>query len=118
MRTVRELDLPLKQIKFFLENPGLDKNQLLSSQKRMLEHKKERLEGIISSIEDILKGDKKMDFSVFERSEIEQMYSDMESNMTDEQKDCFVKNMAAWKSLRNSFWTRPPANRRRKILKR
>ena len=37
----RELDLPLKQIKLILENPALDKEQLLTGQKRMLELIKE-----------------------------------------------------------------------------
>lgn len=87
----KELDLPLKQIKIILKDPGLDKKQLLSSQKRMLELKKERLERIITSIGDILKGDNKMDFGVFSKTEIARMYDDMERNMTDEQKEIFIK---------------------------
>lgn len=114
----RELDLPLKQIKFFLENPGLDKNQLLSSQKRMLEHKKERLEGIIASIEDILKGDNKMDFSVFERSEIEQMYSVMESNMTDEQKKYFIKEYGSMEEFKKQFLDKASSEQAQKNFKK
>lgn len=90
IQLLRELDLPLKQIKFILSNPGLDRKQLLSSQKRMLERKKERLERIIASIDDILKGDNKMDFDIFSKAEMEQMYLDMERNMADEQREIFV----------------------------
>lgn len=100
---LRELDLPLKQIKFLLGNPGLDKNQLLSSQKRMLELKKERLERIIASIEDMLKGDNKMDFGVFSKAELEQMYNDMEHNMTDEQKAIFVKEYGSMEAFKKQF---------------
>lgn len=100
---LRELDLPLKQIKFLLGNPGLDKNQLLSSQKRMLELKKERLERIIASIEDMLKGDNKMDFSVFSKAELEQMYLDMERNMTNEQKEIFIKEYGSMEAFKKRF---------------
>ena len=50
----REFDMPLKEIKSIMDNPRLDKNQILTSQKKMLELKKERLQRLISSIDDIL----------------------------------------------------------------
>lgn len=99
----RELDLPLKQIKIILENPDLDKNQLLNSQKKMLVLKKERLERIIASIEDILKGENKMDFEVFSETEIEQMYHSMEKNMTDEQKASFIKEYGSMEQFERHF---------------
>lgn len=99
----RELDLSLKQIKMILTNPNLDKNQLLISQKKMLELKKERLERIITSIEDILKGDNKMDFGVFSKADMEQMYSGMERNMTDQQKEIFVKQYGSMEAFRKHF---------------
>lgn len=39
----RELDLPLKQIKLILENPALDKDQLLNSQKKIAGIKKRKI---------------------------------------------------------------------------
>lgn len=99
----RELDLPLKQIKAILKNPDLDKNQLLNNQKEMLVLKKERLERIIASIEDILKGDNKMDFEVFSKAEIEQMYHDMEKNMTDAQKEVFIKEYGSMEAFEKNF---------------
>lgn len=99
----REFDVPLKEIKSIMENPKLDKNQLLKNQKTILVLKKERLERIIHSIEDILKGDNKMDFEVFNKTEIEQMYHKMEDNMTDEQKEIFIKEFGSMEQFEKNF---------------
>ena len=65
----REFDIPLKEIKAVLENPALERNQILQMQRKMLVAKKERMEHLIASIDDILKGENKMDFAIFSRSE-------------------------------------------------
>ena len=72
----REFDMPLKEIKNIMENPDLDKNQLLCSQKQVLVLKKERLERIIQSIDDILRGENRMDFEIFSKADIEQLYNE------------------------------------------
>lgn len=82
----REFDLPLKEIKAILETPELDRNQILQSQRRMLVWKKERLERLISSIDDLLKGENRMNFEVFSKTELEEMYRAIVANMTSEQK--------------------------------
>ena len=43
----REFDIPLKEIKAVMENPALDRNQILQMQRKMLVTKKERLERLI-----------------------------------------------------------------------
>ena len=86
----REFDIPLKEIKAIMENPALDRNQILQMQKKMLVAKKERMERLIASIDDILKGDGKMEFEVFNKKEIEDMYHAMAANMTEAQKKIFV----------------------------
>ena len=53
----REFDIPLKEIKAVLENPALERNQILQMQRKMLVAKKERMEHLIASIDDILKGE-------------------------------------------------------------
>ena len=70
----REFDIPLKEIKAVMENPDLDRNQILQMQRKMLMVKKERIERLIASIDDILKGDNRMDFTVFDETEIHTMY--------------------------------------------
>ena len=99
----REFDMPLKEIKAILRNPDLDKNELLKSQQRLLILKKERLERIIGSLDDILKGENKMDFEVFNKTDIEQMYGDMLKNMTDEQKNIFIKEYGSMEAFEQHF---------------
>ena len=70
----REFDIPLKEIKAVLENPALERNQILQMQRKMLVAKKERMEHLIASIDDILKGENKMDFAIFSKTEVEEMF--------------------------------------------
>ena len=86
----REFDIPLKEIKAVMENPDLDRNQILQMQRKMLMVKKERIERLIASIDDILKGDNRMDFTVFDETEIHTMYDSLVEQMNDEQKKIFI----------------------------
>lgn len=99
----RELDVPLKEIKAVMENPELDRNQLLSSQKKILELKKERLERIIHSIDDILKGENKMDFEIFSKADIEQVYNAVISNMSEEAKESLIKEYGSMEQFEKHF---------------
>lgn len=69
----REFDIPLKEIKLIMDSPSLDRNRILKMQRKMLAAKKERMERLIASIDDILKGENEMDFAVFNRTEIEEL---------------------------------------------
>lgn len=96
----REFDIPLKEIKDIIENPALDKNQILQIQREMLMAKKDRVDRLIASIDKILKGDDAMDFEVFNKTELEDMYHSMVANMSNEQKAIFIErygSMEAWK---------------------
>ena len=96
----REFDIPLKEIKAIMENPAFDRNQILQMQKKMLVSKRERLNRLIASIDDILKGVDKMEFSVFNKNEIEEMWNAMASHMSAEQKAIFLEcygSMEEWK---------------------
>jgi len=99
----REFELPLKQIKAIMEHPEFDKNQLLSSQKKILVLKKERLERIINSINDILKGENKMDFEVFNKTDIDQMFNGMVNNMSDAQKGIFIDEFGSMVQFKKHF---------------
>lgn len=65
----RELDFPLKSIGEILSSPEYDKKKALHEQKRLLELKKERLERLISAIDDAAKGESVM--KVFDNSDFE-----------------------------------------------
>lgn len=53
----RELDFPLKSIRAILSSPDYDKANALQEQKKLLTLKKERLERLISAIDDAAKGE-------------------------------------------------------------
>ena len=96
----REFDIPLKEIKAVLENPALERNQILQMQRKMLVAKKERMERLITSIDDILKGENKMDFAIFSKTEVEEMFQTMFEHMPDNMKELAVKEFGSieeWK---------------------
>lgn len=66
----RELDFPLKEIQTILSSPEYDKNTALKGQKRLLMLKKERLERLISALDDAMKGEK-ITMNAFDNSEFE-----------------------------------------------
>ena len=49
----RELEIPLMDIKSIMEDPSYDKEQALLAQKKLLEQKRNRLNGIIELITDV-----------------------------------------------------------------
>lgn len=96
----REFDIPLKEIKAIMNNPALDRNQILQMQKKMLLAKKERIERLIASIDDILKGENKMDFTIFSKTEVEEMFQAMIEHMPEDMKNLAVKEFGSteeWK---------------------
>lgn len=80
----REFDIPLKEIKSIMENPALDRNEILKMQRKMLIAKKERMENLIANIDDILKGENKMDFAIFDKKEIEELFQTTFEHMPEE----------------------------------
>ena len=96
----REFDIPLKEIKAIMATPALDRNQILQMQRKMLTAKKERMERLIASIDDILKGENKMDFAVFSKTEIEEMFQTMVEHMPENMRNIAIKefgSMEQWK---------------------
>ena len=77
--------MPLLEIKAVMENPALDRDTILRSQKKMLQLKKDRLNRLISSIDDILKGENEMDFAMFDKAEIEEMCHAIVENLKEEE---------------------------------
>lgn len=69
----RELDIPLTNIKKIMDHPDYDKEQVLLAQKPLLEQKRNRLNGIIELITDVMKGVNTMSFGAFSNEEVEKM---------------------------------------------
>lgn len=70
----------------------------------MLVAKKERMERLITSIDRILKGDNTMDFEVFTKIELEDMYNSMVANMSEEQKAIFIENYGSIEEWKKKFF--------------
>ena len=102
----REFDMPLKEIKAAMENPALDKNEMLQVQRRMLVRKRDRMIRLISSIDDILKGENKMDFEVFNKSEIEEIWDSLYTNCNEAQKALFIEKYGSEEEWRKQFLER------------
>lgn len=96
----REFDIPLKEIRAIMCNPTLDRNKILQMQREMLMVKKERMERLIASIDDILKGENKMDFAIFTKTEIEELCQTTLDHMPDSMKESIIQEFGGteqWK---------------------
>lgn len=96
----REFDISLKEIKAVLDNPALERNQILQVQRKMLVTKKERMERLIASIDDILKGENKMDFTIFTKTKVEEMFQTMLEHMPENMRNIAIKEFGSieqWK---------------------
>ena len=69
----KELELPLNEIKDLMNRPDYNKQQALATQKHLLECKRNRLNGIIELISDVMKGVNTMSFGAFSKEEVEQI---------------------------------------------
>jgi DNA-binding transcriptional MerR regulator len=69
----RELEIPLTDIKKIMGNSNYDKEQALLTQKSLLENKRNRLNGIIELINDVMKGVNTMSFEAFTQADVQKM---------------------------------------------
>ena len=69
----RELEIPLIDIKKIMDNPNYDKEQVLLTQKALLEQKRNRLNGIIELITDVMKGVNTMSFEAFTNEDVQKI---------------------------------------------
>ncbi len=69
----KELEVPLNVIKKIMENPNYDREQVLLTQKSLLERKRNRLNGIIELITDVMKGVNTMSFEAFTNEDVQKI---------------------------------------------
>ncbi len=69
----KELELPLGEIKAILDNPRYDRREVLLTQKEMLIRKRNRLNGILELIDDVMEGVNTMSFEVFSKEDVKKM---------------------------------------------
>ncbi len=78
----RELEIPLTDIKKIIENSNYNKEQALLTQKSLLENKRNRLNGIIELIIDVMKGVNTMSFEAFNEDDVQKMIDHTLENMS------------------------------------
>lgn len=66
----RELEISLMDIQKIMDDPHYDKEQVLLAQKSLLEQKRNRLNGIIELITDVMKGVNTMSFEAFTNEDV------------------------------------------------
>ena len=69
----RELEVPLTEIKKIMDTPDYDKEQVLLTQKFLLEQKRNRLDGIIELITDVMKEVNTMSFEAFSNEDVQKI---------------------------------------------
>ena len=99
----REFDIPLKEIKSVMENPALDRTRILQMQRKMLTAKKERMERLIAGIDDILKGENRMDFTIFNQTELEEMFQAMIEHMPEEIRQTAINEFGSIEQWRQHY---------------
>lgn len=87
----RELEIPLVEIRNIMENPDYDKEKILATQKALLEKKRNRLDGIIQLISDVMKGVNTMSFEAFNNEDCKKIVDHMISTMPTEEKEALIK---------------------------
>lgn len=92
----RELEIPLIDIKKIMDNPNYDKERALLAQKSLLEQKRNRLNGIIELITDVMKGVNTMSFGVFNNEEAQKMVNHTLSCMS---KECLDEQVQKYGSM-------------------
>ena len=67
----RELNFPLNEIKEIMTNSEYDKSEALKKHKELLLKKRERIDKLITLVDNTIKGDVEMSFKEFDMTEIE-----------------------------------------------
>lgn len=76
----RELQFPLKEIKSILDSPDFNREQALQQQIGLLELQRRQLDALISFAREIIEtGVNNMDFSAFDKAEIEQYKAEVKA---------------------------------------
>lgn len=99
----KEMDIPLETIKKLLENPELDRKEILLFQKTLLERKRNRLNGIIELIEDVREGVNTMSFEAFSEEDIERIVEHTIEKIKPEQLQDFTQKFGSVESFSSAL---------------
>lgn len=96
----RELEIPLTDIKEMINHPDYDREQVLLTQKTLLEHKRNRLNGIIELIADVMKGVNTMSFEAFTNEDVGKIIDHTLGCMSKESLDKQVEKYGSMEKFR------------------
>lgn len=74
-----------------MDNPKFDKREIFETQKFLLEMKRNRLNGMIELISDVLKGEDKMNFEAFNNDDIQKIVNHSLEVMSEEDKKVIIE---------------------------
>ena len=80
----RELDFPLKNIRAIMLDSGYDKASALIAQRKLIQVKRDRLNGLLNLLDKLIKGEDCMSFKEFDMSEYTNALEEFIANNTDE----------------------------------
>lgn len=99
----KELEIPLAEIKKIMEKPEYDKQKALAVQKSLLERKRNRLNGIIELIGDVMKGVNTMSFEAFNETEADLIFEHTLKLQDEESVNAIIEKFGSIESYREFF---------------
>ena len=99
----KELEIPLSDIKKIMENPEYDKQKALAVQKSLLERKRNRLNGIIELIDDVMKGVNTMSFGAFTEEDVKKIIDHSLELQSKESLDAIIEQFGSLENYRASM---------------
>lgn len=99
----REIEVSLAGIKEIMENPGYNKEQVLLTQKALLEKKRNCLNGLIELITDVMKGVNTMSFEAFNDDDVQQILDHMIECISQEELERQIKKYGSIDKMREQM---------------
>lgn len=99
----REIEIPLADIKKIMEHPDYMKEQALSTQKALLEKRRNSLNGLIELITDVMKGVNTMSFEAFNDKDIEKILDHMVKCISREELELQIKEYGSLDKMREQM---------------
>lgn len=99
----KELEIPLSDIKKIMENPEYDKQKALAVQKSLLEQKRNRLNGIIELIDDVMKGVNTMSFGAFTEEDVKKIIDHSLELQSQESLNAIIEQFGSLENCRASM---------------
>lgn len=99
----KEMELSLGEIRVILDNPEYDRKQVLLAQKEMLIRKRNRLNGILELLDDVMEGVNTMSFEAFSKEDVKKMVEHTLQHMSKEALEEQIKQFGSLEAYRQSL---------------